>query len=376
MTAGALVQPDAGSGGRLPWRHRVASSVTSAQGAIRPVPFGEAQEWCNFAVLRPTALPPDLRVHVATLRPEAPPGRPPGLDMTGRFRHGRSNRASYRIELCGGGRALRVKQFHYDLGPPAFDHPSMWLRPARPFVCGERVGWLGEDFAGRPAASFGYARTMVEVAVTSGSFSDQEIATVVEGLRPARPDAAASILGTPMADLYYQRRHEDLVITVPMGYWQHRRRPATLRTHVLRAAEVPDALREMEVPPPAEQFRLDSALWFAGPEGRDEPGEPREIEWIYVDRRRPERCVRILTWRAGREGSAPYPPRRDRQPCSSQVLNVRRRRVFHAFRDRRYGQHDAMWRQHGLVVMMLAKPDTSTDDGWFRWLLEGTVNGR
>jgi hypothetical protein len=350
------------------WLHRMAFSVESVEARLRPMAWAEAQDWCNFVLLRPDELPSGTLAATGTIRPEAPPGRPPGLDPTGRFEHGTSNRASYRFEVRGGGRALRVKQFCYDLGPPAFGYPSMWLNPARPFVRGGLVGWLGTDFTGRPSASIERDQTMVEVAVLAGTFSADELAVLAAGLHPVDERARPAILATPRAERFYQRRHPDLVITVPMGYWSHRRRPATLRTVALRPDEVPDRLRSWEKPPPDGAYTLDSVLVFGDTE------RPQEVEWIYRDRSAAQGGLRILTW-SYESRVGPYPPRLDRQPCRSQLLEVNDTRVFHAYGDPDVGQHEAVVRAGDLVAMVIARSTPDTDIAWFRALLEAMLDG-
>ena len=135
------------------WRPKVAPSICSEEAVIRPVPWEAAQDWCNFVLLRPESLPSDLWVEEGTLRAEAPPGREAGSGTEGRFAHGLSNRASYQFSICGPLRKLVIKEFFYDLGPPAWDHPAFWLNTAVAFEVGQDIGWAGTDFQGRPAFS-------------------------------------------------------------------------------------------------------------------------------------------------------------------------------------------------------------------------------
>ncbi len=344
--------------------HRIAPSVDSDSARLRPMDWDEAQDWCNFVLLRPDELPPGTRCATGTIRPEAPPGRPPGLDLSGRFEHGISNRASYRFEVHGRDRALRVKQFCYDLGPPAFGFPSMWLNPTRPFVRDGVVGWVGQDFHGRPAACVELDQTMVEIAVLRGSFSDDELSRLAVGLRPVSDAGRAAVLATGLTERFYQRRHPDVIITVPMGYWTHRRGPAG--TTALRADEVPGWLSLWEVPPPPSDFVLDSMVYFGAPD------RPRETDWVYRDRFSRHGGLRVLTWDLHGE-KAPYPPRLDRQPCQSQVVELAGRPVHHAYGDPGVGQHEAVTRRGGRVVMVLAKATPDTDGAWFHSVLEAML---
>jgi hypothetical protein len=168
-----------------------------------------------------------------------------------------------------------------------------------------------------------------------------------------------------MADLYYQRRYPDLVITVPMGFWTHRRRPPSLRTTVLRSAEVVSRLAGRPLTLPAwAGFELDTVLLFGDPE------RPQETEWIYENPEHPGHYARILTWSAGAPGSLTFPPERDRQPCSIRTYDLGGRPVFHALVEERFGQHEAVWQWGELTLMMMVKAAPWTGLDWFRQFLE------
>jgi hypothetical protein len=337
-----------------PWTPLRASSLASEEAAIRHMDWDEAQTWCNFVLMRPSNLPKGLKVQGATMRPEAPPGRAPGLDLCGRFGHGISNRASHLCHVAGLGRALQIKQFFYDLGPPAFDHPSMWRNHADPFTVGTDVGWLGIDFRGLIAASVQVDRTMVELAVTEGQFSPLEIKTICRALCPVSSNARRSILATPIAELCYQRRYPDLVITVPIGHWYHRRRPPSLLTSVLPAAEVSGRLLPAHTFAPAG-FRLDTVFLLGSPD------EPQELELVYEHLDYPGHTLRILIWPPSTPNPLSFPPTKDPHPGYTTSYRLHGRQVFHAFSSRRFGQHEVVWKQGDMKLMVMLKPAPWTD---------------
>ncbi|MCH8269576.1 MAG: hypothetical protein IH846_18920 [Acidobacteria bacterium] len=303
------------------------------------------------------------------MRPEAPPGRVEGKESVGRSPWSLANRACHRSEISDGSRTVRIKQFLYDFAPPAVDHPSLWQSSeVRPFLHENTVGWLGTDYRQLPAASIHLYRTMVELSVTTGTFADEELISLVRGLRPTVPAVFQCIESTPLAVLCYENRHSSEIISVPIGYWAHRREPSSMQSTVLLGSEAPPQLIGRAVQPSKEyECRLDTVFIFG------DVKNPQEIEYVYDHRDRPGQYIRILVWRTGTAGSLPYPPVLDRQPCSHEVASINGRGIYHAFFDPRYGPHEAVWEKDGLTFMLLAKPAPWTDAAWFASLLRKMV---
>jgi hypothetical protein len=328
--------------------------------------WDEAQRWCNFVLMRPSVFPEDLSVEKMEMRPEAPPGRPAGIDKSPRPDWTRSNRAVHRCEFVGGDRRLRIKQFLYDYAPPAFDHPCLWeSKNIRAFAVGDHLGWLGTDFRKLPAATVSFDRTTIELSVTAGRFRDEELRAIVRGLAPAVPEARLRILRTPLADLCYQSRHSEPPIAVPVGYWAHKRRES-LQMTVLRAQSLPRDNPCYRVSPPDDYgYRLDTAFVFGDTQ------RPEEVDLVFEQAQDPGRYLRILVSPSDTSEGLQYPPaREERQPCSSRRLSIKGRDVYHAYQDERYGQHEAVWQQDGLNTMLIVKPAVWTDVEWFDNLLE------
>lgn len=120
-------------------------------------------------------------------------GRPPWSTM---------NNCTVIIPIKGGGRELRLKQYHaldYGLQPT---HCSMipptgsYTAPNARRVPGPRrlfelqspekvsCGWLGVDYAGQECAQVLLHGTMVEARVTLGTFSDAELIALLSTLKP------------------------------------------------------------------------------------------------------------------------------------------------------------------------------------------------
>jgi hypothetical protein len=344
----------------------VASSIESRQAEIRSMAWEEAQDWCNFVLMKPTLLPDGVSLETAEMRPESPPGRREGAKESGLPDWTLSNRAAHRSVLAGKDRRVRIKQFLYDWAPVAFDCPGLWLSPVvRHFFVGADVGWLGTDFRKLAGASVCLDRTTIELSVLNGSFSDDELQQICKGLRPVRPDARDRILHTPLATLCYQSRHSELPIAVPVGFWAHERKPQRPLTHVFLAATAPPDLPGSDTTPPSNSgYELDSVFAYG------DLAHPEEADFVYYRSDRPNLSLRVL---ASRESGAPagigYPPALDRQPCHSETLSIAGKTVYYAFSNDAVGPHEVVYQARGLNVMLLVKPAPYTSRSWFLGLL-------
>ena len=354
-----------------PWTARAAQSVDAPEAAARSLDWQEAQPWCNFVLLRPTVLPENATAENLSMRPEAPPGRVGSEQVRPHPVWTHSNRSSYRFEVAGPGRRLRVKQFLYDWAPPAFDHPCLWLSHTSGFAVGDDIGWLGLDFRKLPGASLHVERTMVEMSVLEGRFEAAEIEALCRGLQPAVPEARQQILDTPLADLSYQSRYQEPVIAVPVGYWAHKRKPPATPTSVFRAEDAPAGFPGTAIAPPREYgYRLDSVFAYG------DLDRPQEVDFHYQRADRPGHYLRLLASPAGVPEGIPYPPVLDRQPCASEVLTAGGREVYYAFHENQeFGPHEAVWQEDGLNVMLLFKPSPHTNRAWFLNLLGRMTGG-
>jgi len=350
------------------WMARTLPSLPAGKGLIE----GDArqqQEWCNFLLLRPASLPGDLSVASSSVRPEAPPGRPGEGDAALRPDWTQSNRACHRAVYAGRRRRLRVKQFLYDYAPPAFDHPCLWESArVEPFVNGGHIGWLGTDFRRLRGATTHVDRTLVELSVIDGRFSDDELVAICRGLRPAVPELRDRLLATPLVDLCYRRRHVEPPIAVPVGYWAHKRREDA-RVSVYRPEEAPAGLAGFDYPGLERSgYRLRGLFVFG------DEAAPQEVDRVFEHRDDPGRHARLLISTNDVPGGLPFPPRREtRQPCSQRTVEIARRTVHHAFLDARYGQHEAVWSTGPLTFMLIVKPTPETGLTWFEDLLRALV---
>src|SRR5581483_223258 len=111
------------------WRH--AFGVRPDDVAVPAEPFDctleEAQNWCNFVVLRPDWLPSGCEIQRVTVRAESA-----------------ERASSLRMTVGGSGRAFRLKQFHMDWWVPTCSDANL-TAPGRPFIAAGNVGYFGRD---------------------------------------------------------------------------------------------------------------------------------------------------------------------------------------------------------------------------------------
>jgi hypothetical protein len=231
---------------------------------------------------------------------------------------------------------------------------------------GEHVGWQGQDYRQVPAASVTIDRTTVEASLLAGTFPDEEVHTLCRGLRPAVPSARARLLQTSFAELSYQHRHPTAAtIDVPVGYFDHHRRPRSLRQTAYPASAAPASLPGHELVPPADfGYALDSVFVFG------DPAAPQEVEYLHAQARSPGHDLRFLVTPSTGAGAIRFPPSVDEQPCWGQRRRAGGRDVYHAYLDDRYGQHEAVWQRGPLTIMLIVRPAVWTDTAWFLRLLE------
>lgn len=353
------------------WNHKTVSSSEDVEAEVHQMGWEEAQSWCNFVLMKPRNLPGDLELERAQMRPEAPPGRPEHLEQQTRPAWTQSNRAVHRVEYVGHGRRLRIKQFFYDYAPAAFDHPCLWeSEKVHPFHVNQHIGWIGRDFRKLQAATINLDRTTVELSVTSGVFTDGELKEICVSLSPVLPEVRARILATPFSELCYQSRHREPPIAVPVGYWAHKRLPESLKMTVQRAADVQADTSVFAILPLGEYgYQLDSVFIYG------ELKSPQEKDYIFQHSEDVGRFVRLLVSPSESPGAIPYPPERElRQPCTSQIIEIGDCRVYHAYYDERYGQHEAVWQKSNHNFMLIIKPTIESNMAWFTEFLKKIVD--
>lgn len=342
-----------------PWQWNQAPDACPAQ--LEPVPADPAgaQPWCNFTVWQPERLPRGCGTTAATVRREAPPGRPrtdADADAgAGRAPWTEANPSAYRTEIGGGGRRLRLKQFLYDWAFPAADHPCLWgsRTRARPIGAG-RVVWLGTDYLGHRACSARMSRTTVELSVLEGEFTEDELVGLYRSLRPAVPEAADRVVRTAFSALSYWARRPVAAVTVPTGLFRFQRGGSAPDGQWVDPDRLDAFLAGQRLPAALGGFAADSAAVFTA--GAD----LREVEASYTSAAADARELRLLVQPADR-GRLRFPPQREQHPARQLVTRVAGREVHLAYVDREVGPFDAVW--HDPATQVTGRLLTSTGAG-------------
>ncbi|KOG26233.1 MULTISPECIES: hypothetical protein [Streptomyces] len=343
------------------WRWQILERAADLDPVPPVLSEAAAQDGCNFTVWRPTVLPAGCDSSVGTLRREAPPGR---VEAEGRTPWSDANPAGYRTEISGGGRRLRLKQFHYDWAFPAADHPCLWGSETRPYEIGEgRVAWLGTDYLGHRAGSARMARTTVELSVLEGEFTDEELVALFAALRPAVPEAAERILATPFAELSYWARHRADMVSVPTGVFSFHRRDKKHEGDWIPSADVAAFLAAQGVPVTAGGFRAESAATFG------DGAAVRELEVVYAS---PDGAELRLTAQRTGGGRLEFPPVREKHPATEELHDLDGRPLHLGHVDAEYGACDAWW-QHpdGYDLRLLGSAGTGLGREAFLGLVAG-----
>jgi hypothetical protein len=173
------------------WEHAVAyrrEDTPVPRDHFECTPQG-AQDWCNFAVVAPRWLPEGCRVESVTVRAET-------LERP----------SSLRTIVAGGGRSLRLKQFHLDWWVPTSSDANL-TAPGRVFQAAGIVGYRGRDYRGHEAACVHRYGSLLELAVLEGHFREEDLQAFLENLQLEVPEAVAEIAALPFAQVsYYSRK--------------------------------------------------------------------------------------------------------------------------------------------------------------------------
>lgn len=173
------------------WEHALGAAKEDSTAPEDPFEctLEQAQDWCNFVVLRPDVLPTGCNLGKITARAET-------------ARHP----SSLRMAIEGSGRSMRLKQFFMDWWIPTSSDANL-TAPGRTFVAAGILGYLGRDYKGQEAACIHRLGTLLELSVSQGHFSDEEIIAFCDNLQPQVRDAVEQIAALPFATVsYYSRK--------------------------------------------------------------------------------------------------------------------------------------------------------------------------
>lgn len=203
-------------------------------------------------------------------------------------------------------------------------------------------------------------RTMIEITVIEGSFSDEELIDLCKGLEPVDTKQMIQILNTPFAFLCYSNRHKKTASEVPLSYWKYKRQT----TWSMNSIPVSKALPPIHIPE-SYGYNLNSVFSFGTP--------AEEIEYYYEHEKQPGSYIRVLVTPYGKEYSIPYPAILGDQTCKTQVLDIKNNIVYHVCLKEERGPHEVIFRQKDSVILLLVKPASWTSIQWLHQLLNDII---
>lgn len=325
----------------------------------------KAQPYCNFVLMKPSMLPVGTQIIEQTLRTEA----------VGNIK------SSYRCLLSDGTRKASIKQFLYDWAPPAYDHPSLWKDESivasqreyhlpMPFPVNHNIAWIGYNYRQQRALSLNTMRTLIEIVILEGSFSNNELVAICKGLNPVDKTVAKKILNTNFAKLSYASRHRKNAVAVPLSYWNHQR-DSTMKIFPFSVVDsrLKPLLRQSIFPQKIFDYNLNSVFIIG-----NTPDFPQEIEYFYEHQRTPGMYLRMLVTPTNTVRPIAFPPRLDDQICTSEIIDIKGAKVYCAFLTKNYGPFEAVWQYDDLSILLLIKSATWTNKAWCNELLHDIIS--
>lgn len=322
--------------------------------APQEVTLADAQPFMNFVVFQPTILPSDCAISSISMRPEQPPGRPDGISAAeiGQTPWSNANPSSIRIVISGNGRRVRLKQFLYDWAPPAAGIAPLDGPASEPHRCGDVVVWLGVDFKGNRGGCCQRMRSQIELSVTLGVFSDEELIEIFKGLEPVSHAMATIVAATPFHLLNYWCRYRFPSTGVPHGLWKYHNRHHYEHALPGSIAEAQARAKIVCRLPTEELFEVDSAASIV-----DAPANYRAVEVILRNRKNRSDHLWILAIGADCHDAPEIPPTADSYPAQVRTkITLGSVDVWYAAFDRQFGAWEAFWQDEDIRYCVWAGP--------------------
>lgn len=350
--------------------------LTDADEAVPPQEkaLAAAQASVNFVVFEPGWLPEGCHVEAVTHRPERPPGRPSDVSAADidQTPHSEGNPCSVRVVVAGDDRRLRLKQFLYDWAPPSGSVAPLWRTPVpTPFACDDAVGWLGTDYKDNRGACVQRDRTQIELSVSEGTFSDDELRQLLGGLTPADPGGADRVRSVPFHRLNYWTRYRCRPPVVPHGLWgyvpEHPYEDSlALSSVALGQNPLDDAERRIPALVPAgEQFLLDSAVAFPDADA---------MELVFRNRANGSDHLWTIVSAEDTPLAPSLPPEPSDQSAEThRAIDLRDTTVHYAALTEEQGAWEAIWSEGDVRYAVWAGASQFLDGDQFRAVIDSLV---
>jgi hypothetical protein len=257
-----------------------------------------------------------------------------------------------------------LKQFLYDWAPPAASTAPLWNSPRLTPVVGEdAIAWLGMDYNKRPGGCVQLKRTQLEISVTEGSFSEDELGRILIKLAPASSlEARREVEQAPFHLLNYWVRYQQRGVKVPYGLWAYSQARHYDQSRIV-------SLEKLRVNPPMrllfpgeDPYVFDSAVYITS-----EQPYHCEVELIYRHNRNLSDHLWISAMERRSELAHTIPPAAEKHLAETRgVQRIRNLDVWCAALSERYGAWEAFWEEQGVHYAVWAGSSAFQDANEFK----------
>lgn len=299
----------------------------------------DAQQYVNTPLLLPQneALPEGMTLKSMTVRPE-----------------GNKEASSVKVVYKGKGRALHLKQYHFDWWRPT-DITFPLQRTLGFYRAGTQVAAWGRDTRGKVVVCTSWGRTTIETRIEQGTFVESELREVLASLAPCVPEALPILTAPCFHELSYHIRRgsgHKHIDELAKAEWSATLTP-TAPSPILLAPEplgwTLDCVARWAAPPP------DETQWLL----RDAIGTT-----VFYGRARPIKSEQPLK----------LPPTyRLQEGWRARQTLVRGRRTTIALQHPDLGGWSAAWQEEGHRFQIFVRAGALSGEHAFRELVEGCI---
>jgi hypothetical protein len=228
------------------------------------------------------------------------------------------------------------------------------------------VLWFGKNYRKQEAATIEIERTRIEMTFLQGTFSHQEIILFCKSLLPVDVEIAKHLLKIPFSELSYSHRHQEPVVSVPVGYWKHSRAEELIQ-YALTKEDIPakflQATQSSTIALKDRSYILSGGFGFGKNKDHLE-----EVEFIFEHEESLGSFVRILCTQTDSPFSISVPPTISDQECTNKTLTINKNTFYYATsKNFAFGSHEVVYKNNSYSFTIIIKPAPWTS---YEWVLD------
>jgi len=168
--------------------------------------------------------------------------------------------------------------------------------------------------------------------------------------------------------LSYSHRHEEPVVSVPVGYWKHSR-AEELMQYALTKEDIPtkflQAMQPLNISLKNRNYILNGGFGFGKNKDYLE-----EVEFIFKHKESSGSFIRVLCAQTDSAFSISVPPTISDQECTNKTLTINRNTFYYATsKNFVFGSHEIVFKNDSFSFMIIVKPVPWTNFEWISDLL-------